>query len=180
MALDPRSPLHPFRLDPRAARRDAIERLEVLGVVMAEIPVARSRPLLDRFVREFVDPSRAALLAAEIRRPGAASRVLELDTWLRPECVSHGGTIGCTRWLAVGALPAHGVAPTGARARCVRFERNAALPALAIDLATLDDSWAASWPGSFVSFETGRAVVVTLDYEEVRCDLRAARGTPYR
>jgi hypothetical protein len=175
MALDPRSPLHPFRLDPRAARRHAIERLEVLGVVMDEIPLTRARPLLDRFVREFVDPARAALLTAEIRRPRVAPRVLELDTWLRPECVSRGGATRCVRWLSARS---DGAAP--ARARCVRFERTMDLPALAIDLATLDDVWAGSWPGSFVSFDTGRAVVVTLDYEEVRCDLRAARGSPYR
>ena len=64
--------------------------------------------------------------------------------------------------------------------RCIRFERRPRLPALDIDLATIDDTWAASWPGVFVRFDAGRAVVITLDYEEIRCDMRAGRGTPYR
>jgi len=164
MAIDPGSPLHPYRVDPRAARRDAIERLQALGVALAEIPLARSRPLLERFVSEFVDPSRVGELRRELGRP------LEIDRWLRPECVQSGGSIGCVRWLAADAPGA----------RCVRFERSVTLPGLDIDLATLDDTWAASWPGLFVSFDAGRALVVTLDYEEVRCDVRSARGTPYR
>ena len=164
MAIDPRSPLHPYRVDPRSARRDEIARLVTLGVALTEVPVGRSRVLLARFIDEFVDPSRAGELRLALGRP------VELDRWLRPSCVQSGGTIGCVRWLAAAA-PA---------ARCVRFERSAILPALDIDLATLDDTWAASWPGLFVSFDAGRALAVTLDYEEVRCDVRAPRGTPYR
>ena len=173
MPLDTRSPLHRFRVDPRARRRDEIERLEALGVDLTEIPSARARPLLARFVREFVDPARAARLDEELARPPAAPPVLDFDRWLRPECVRRDGVVGCVRWL-LGGGPAH------VGASFVRFERRADLPALAIDPSTLDDAWAASWPGLFVSFEAGRAVVVTLDYEEVRCDVRAARGTPYR
>lgn len=170
MPLDPSSPLHRFRVDARAARRDQMERLEALGVVMAEIPGARSRPLFARFVQEFVDPARGARLVEEVGRPPAGERSFDFDRWLRPECLRRRGAGGCMRWLAAGAP----------LARCVRFERSAHLPALAIDLATVEDTWAASWPGVFVSFEAGRAVVVTLDYEEVRCDVRAPRGTPYR
>jgi hypothetical protein len=164
MPIDPRSPFHPYRVDPRAARQRAVARLEALGVALAEIPLDRSRPLLARFVDEFVEPSRVRQLHLELGRP------LALERWLRPECIHDRGSLGCVRWLA-GSVPG---------ARCVRFERSVTLPALIIDLATLDDTWAASWPGLFVSFDAGRAVVVTLDYEEVRCDVRAARGTPYR
>lgn len=62
----------------------------------------------------------------------------------------------------------------------MRFDRRPALPALEIELATIDDAWAASWPGAYVNFDAGRAVVITLDYEDVRCDVRAAPATPYR
>ncbi len=164
MPIDPSSPFHPYRLDPRAERRQAIERLAALGVAFVEIPLARSRQLFARFLRDFTDASRAAELHRELARP------LDLDGWLRAECVHGGRALGCVRWLAA---PAPG-------ARCLRFERSVTLPALAIDLGTLDDTWAASWPGLFVSFDAGRAVVVTLDYEQVRCDVRATRGTPYR
>ena len=170
MPLDPRSPLHRFRVDPRAARRDEIARLEALGAVLDEIPPSETHPLLARFVREFVDPAAGTRLLSELTGARAPERSFDFDRLLRPECVQRNGSQGCLRWLASGTDTA----------RCLRFERCAHLPALAIAIATFDDVWAASWPGVFVSFETGRAVVVTLDYEEVRCDVRAARGTPYR
>jgi hypothetical protein len=180
VALDPRSPLHRFRVDPRAVRRAQIGRLTALGVGLVEIPSARARPLLDRFVREFLDPSHTAELSRELAAPRGAAGALEFDRWLRPECVRRaetgarsslrGGAAGCVAWLLAGS----------AAASCVRFERTAHLPALAVDLATLEDAWAASWPGLFVSFEAGRAVVVTVDYEEIRCDVRAPAGSPYR
>jgi hypothetical protein len=169
MPLDPSSHLYRFRVDARAAWRDQIERLQALGVVLAEIPASRSRPLLARFVREFLDPVRAADLAVELRDPRVAPVARDFDRWLRPECVRR-GVNGCVPWLV----------PGGYDARCVRFERRADLPALAIDLATMDDAWAASWPGVFVRFDVGRAVVVTLDYEQYRCDVRTGGGTPYR
>jgi hypothetical protein len=169
MPLDPESPLYPFRVDARAAWRDQIERLEALGVALAEIPEERSRPLLARFVREFLDPVPAADLAAELALPRLPPRVLDFDRWLRPECVQRSVT-GCVRWLFEG----------GADARCVRFERRADLPALTIDLATMDDAWAASWPGVFVCFDVGRAVVITPHYEQFSCDVRPRGATPYR
>jgi hypothetical protein len=171
MPLDPRSPLHRFRVDARASQRDEVERLQALGVVLTEIPPARAREILARFVREFVDPARGDQLEEELGRAQRAERAFDFERWLRPECVRHrGGAPGCVRWLASRARGA----------RCVRFERSTHLPALAIDLATLEDEWAASWPGVFVSFEAARAVVVTVDYEELRCDVRASRGAPYR
>ena len=183
MPIDPRSPLHRFRVDPRAVRRAQIDRLVALGVGLQEIPPPRARRLLDRFLDEFLDPRSAAELAAELSGPRGPARPLDFDRWLRPECTRRGehgrgsslrsGAAGCVAWLLAGSTDAPAVP-------CVRFERRPDLPALAIDLATLDDAWAASWPGLFVSFEVGRAVVITLDYEEIRCDLRAAGATPYR
>lgn len=163
MAINPRSPLHPYWLGPREARRDAIDRLVALGVALTEIPLDRSRVLLTRFIDEFVDPSRTDELRVALDRP------VDLDRWLRSR-VQSSRTLGCVRWLAAD----------NPDARCVRFERSATLPALDVDLGTLDDTWAASWPGLYVSFAAGRALVVTLDYEEVRCDVRTTRGTPYR
>src|SRR5689334_5187146 len=114
MPLVPGSLLHRYRVDPRAVRRDEIERLEALGVVMSEISPGRARPLLARFVDEFVDPSRSPDLSAELARPASAERAFELDRWLRPDCVRRGssaGLAGCVRWLRAGAQGG----------RCVRF-----------------------------------------------------------
>jgi hypothetical protein len=44
----------------------------------------------------------------------------------------------------------------------------------------MDDVWAASWPGLFVSFDAGRALAVSIDYEVLRSDLRVPRASPYR
>lgn len=183
MPLDPRSPLRRFLVDPRAVRREQIGRLTALGVALSEIPAARSLPLLARFVREFLDPARVPEVSAELARTRGTPRGLDFDRWLRPECVTSGGqgrraslgqrALGCIGWLLSGSVE-------GGAGPAVRFERRADLPALAIDLATLDDAWAASWPGVFVRFDVGRAVVVTLDYEEIRCDLHAGGATPYR
>lgn len=173
MPLVPGSLLHRYRVDPRAARRDEIGRLEALGVVMSDISPARARSLLTRFVAEFVDPSCGADLTAELMRPGSAERTFDMDRWLRPDCTRRGGSregTGCVRWLRMGLEGG----------RCFRFERRPHLPALSIDLDTMDDTWAASWPGVFVRFDVGRVVVITIDYEEIRCDVRAGRGTPYR
>jgi hypothetical protein len=170
VALDPSSPLHRFRVDPRAVRRVQVERLVELGVAMVEIPPARARPLLARFAEEFLDPDRAAEVTADLSRRRAVSRPLELERWLRPDCIRT-STAGCADWLF----------PTRPDSEeCIRLERRADLPALAVDLSTMDDAWAGSWPGVFVRFETGRALVVTLDYQQIRCEVRPRGGTPYR
>jgi hypothetical protein len=167
--LDPSSFFYRYRVDARAAWRAQIERLQALGVTLAPLPASHARPLLARFVHEFLDPVRAAGLAVELSAPRLAPVAFDFDRWLRPECVRRGAT-GCVRWLV----------PDGPEARCVRFERRADLPAVAIDLATMDDAWAGSWPGVFVRFDVGRAVVVTLDYEQFQCEVRTGGGTPYR
>ena len=170
MARDAPSPFRRYREDPRDLRRQQLQRLEQLGVSFVELAPARACALFTRFLDAFIDPERAAELRLLLDASGAAGRATELARWLRPDRTQRGGPLGCARWLAKGEAPA----------RCVRFERHAYLPALEIDLATLDDAWAGSWPGVFVSFDAGRAVVVTLDYEDLRCDVRAAPATPYR
>lgn len=162
--------LRRFRVDPRESRRIEVDRLEELGVVMTEIAPSSAAKLLVRFVEEFVDPRDAGALLDHLEASHAEGRALEIARWIRPDRARRGGPLGCARWLAAGRD----------RARCVRFERRVRMPALEIDLATLDDAWAASWPGVFVNFDAGRAVVITLDYEDVRCDVREGRSTPYR
>lgn len=159
-----------YRVDPRDVLADQVDRLDALGVVMAALPGARARSLFARFVEQFIDPQRAAELIDRREDPAGWHRGIELARWLRPDRTRRGGPLGCMRWLAAGQ----------AFARGVRFDRRPSLPALEIDLATLDDTWAASWPGAYVNFDAGRAVVITLDYEDVRCDVRAAAATPYR
>jgi hypothetical protein len=159
-----------FRANPRDVLSDQLDRLDALGVVMSALPISRARALFARFVDEFVDPQRAAELLD--RRADALGwhRGVELARWLRPDRTRSGGPLGCMRWLAAGETSARGV----------RFDRRPSLPTLEIELATLDDTWAASWPGAYVNFDAGRAVVITLDYEDIRCDVRAASATPYR
>lgn len=158
------------RADARDVLSAQIDRLDALGVVMSALPIPRARSLFARFVDEFVDSQRAAELIDRRGDPAGAHRGIELARWLRPDRTRRGGPLGCVRWLAAGKASARGV----------RFDRRPSLPALEIDLATLDDTWAASWPGAYVNFDAGRAVVITLDYEDVRCDVRAASATPYR
>lgn len=159
-----------FRADPFDVLSDQRDRLSELGVVLSTVSTARTRSLFARFVEEFVDPPRGPELLALREDRADRHRSVEIARWLRPDRTRRGGPTGCMRWLTGG----------NASARCVRFDRRGSLPALEIDPTTLDDTWAASWPGVFVSFETGRAVVITLDYEDIRCDVRAAPATPYR
>ncbi|APR79364.1 Hypothetical protein A7982_04711 [Minicystis rosea] len=149
---------------------DQRDRLSDLGVVLSTASAARTRVLFARFVDEFVEPSRGAELMALREDREDRHRPVEIARWLRPDRTRRGGPMGCMRWLSEGH----------ASARCVRFDRRGSLPAIEIDPTTIDDTWAASWPGVFVSFEAGRAVVITLDYEDIRCDVRAALATPYR
>ena len=148
-------------------RRDELGRLRGLGVAIAEIGSVRSRSLFDRFVREFIAPEHAAGFFEDVKRRGLD----DLQRWMRHDRTLRTVAEGSLAWLA----------PREEATRCVRFEKRAdLLPALEVDLATMDEAWATSWPGAFVSFEAGRALVVTVDYEVLRCD-RGARGmSPYR
>jgi hypothetical protein len=154
----------------RALQRREIKRLRALRVKLAELTPARSRALFERFAGEFVGPERAPVYLDEVRRAGDRGLGIDHGRWLRPDCAVVLGSAGCARWLAGGRRGA----------RCVRFDRRAELPAVEIAIDTMDDVWAASWPGLFVSFDAGRALAVSIDYE-VRCsDLRVPRASPYR
>lgn len=153
-------------LDPRAARRDELTRLRALGVEVAEVGRGRSRSLFDRFVREFIAPEHHRPFLDDVKRRGLD----DLQRWMRHDCTLRTKAEGCLSWLG----------PETRLARCLRFEKRVEMPALEITLATMDETWAASWPGVFVSFEVGRALVITVDYEVLRCDRGNLRTSPYR
>ena len=153
-------------LDLRAARRDELARLRALGVEVAEIGRAPSRVLFDRFVREFIAPEHHGPFLDDVKRRGLD----DLQRWIRQDCTLRTKAEGCLAWLG----------PEPQLARCLRFEMRVELPALEITMATMEETWAASWPGVFVSFEVGRALVITVDYEVLRCDRGARRTSPYR
>jgi hypothetical protein len=158
------------RPDPLALWRGEIARLAKLGVRLVEVAPPEAARLFARFIDQFIDPEHAASVRAlaRVARPG--DRPVELGRLLRADRTSRGGPQGCAAWLA----------SRKGEATCVRFERRLALPVSQIALVTLEDAWAASWPGVFVNFEAGRAVVITPDYEDLRCDTRSLSATPYR
>lgn len=126
---------------------------------------AEKRALLVRFADVFVDPSRRQDFLAAL----GSSRPIDYDRFLRVEHVRvlppAGGSLS---WLAARERGA----------RCHRLERQIALPALDLRVASLEERWAASWPGMLLSLPAGRALVVTLDYELIHFELRGS--TPYR
>lgn len=141
-----------------ALHRRRLDRLRRLGVSLAALGAGESRSLVRRFGEAFVDPERHAAFSAALDR----ARGVDFDLFLRPDCVRPLPLGGSLAWLAGGA-PA---------ARCYRVEREAWLPAVEMVVGSMDEAWAGSWPGVFVSFAASRAVVVTLDYERVHCELR--------
>jgi hypothetical protein len=151
----------------RATYRGQIGRLRSLGVGVDEVGRQGTEDLAGRFAQQFVDPDRTWHFLAEIRK---AEAVVDFDRWMRPDRLARGRARGCLGWLAAGHV----------EARCVRLDRRGAMPALRIDMATMDEGWATSWPGVFVHFAAGRALAVTLHYEVFQCDLRASTGSPYR
>lgn len=158
------------RIDAKAVQRGEIGRLRALRVKITELAAARSRRLFERFANEFVDPERTARYLDEVRRASERDAGVDHGRWLRPDCTALESGRGCLQWLRGGQL----------NARCVRFDRRVRLPAFEIALDTMEDDWVASWPGLFVSFDVGRALAVSLDYEAYRCDLRARGASPYR
>lgn len=145
--------------------RRQLDRLKRLGVEFSTLPRADHAVLLRRFADAFVDPARRQDFLLAI----AGARPLDYDRYLRAEhiraLVPLGGSLS---WLSGGRTAA----------RCHRLERRASLPALDLLVATIEDTWATSWPGMLVSFPAGRALIITLDYERIHCDLQ--RATPYR
>lgn len=156
------------------ARRDEIhrrriERLRELSVDFEELTAEASREALQRFAGMFLGAERARLFLVEVERARASHREVSFGRWLwegtpPPPLKPRFG------WLS-DWLPGRS---------CVRLDRRVELPALRIGVATMLDEWAFSWPGAYASFETGRAMVVSLDHEVTCYDLAAPGKTPYR
>jgi len=155
----------PSDADLRAVFHDELARLRSLGVQLQKLGKKHTETQLRRFAEEFVDPDRRDLFLR-----AASAGAVDHVKWLRADSTSEPHTKGVLGWLARGAE----------KLACVRLDRRPRLPAVKLSVDTLDETWATSWPGVYVNFPSGRALVVTLDYEVVRCDLRAAVGSPYR
>lgn len=152
-------------LSAEALQEQRIERLRALGVVLVPLPLRETRALQRRFREAFVDPSQQD----EYARVLEGGRAIEHQRFLRADSVRPLGPRGSSlAWLTSGS----------ARTQCHRMEREPWLPAVHLVPGSVEETWVASWPGVFVSFDAGRALVVTLDYERIYCDLRGR--TPYR
>jgi hypothetical protein len=147
-----------------------IARLRELSVDVRELPVAEGREALSRFAGAFLGPERAAAFLGEVEAARGSHREIEYERWLwrgapPPALKPRFG------WLS-DWMPGR---------TCVRFDRRAGLSALRFSTYTIPDEWVLSWPGAYVCFETGRAMVVSLDYEVGCFDLSAPAGrSPYR
>jgi hypothetical protein len=153
----------------RRIRRRQIARLRALSVEVTELSAKKSRAALLELADKFIGPERAAGFLEVVEAARACRREVDYTRWLRadgrpPERRPRLG------WL-VGERP---------RAVCIRFDRRVLFPALRLGLDGMQDEWAFSWPGAYVSFADRRALVVSLDYEVTCCDLSTPGASPYR
>ena len=153
----------------RRIHRRRISRLRDLSVEVHELSAGESREALIRFAHAFVGVGGAEAFLAAIEAARRSHGEIEYGKWLwqgspppelRPRFGWH------SDWL-----PGR---------RCIRFDRRVSLSALRLSSYTIPDEWVLSWPGVYVSFETGRAIVVSLDYEVTCFDLSAPPRPPYR
>lgn len=157
-----------MRPDPKAIREAflfELARLRELGVRTKRIGMPSTRKHIERFASEFVEPERhAAFLSASTMGP------VDHAKWLRSDLSRDTPSRGTLDWLMRGA----------SNSTCLRLDRRVGLPAVELKLEKMDESWIASWPGAYVQFVTGRALIITVDYEVFQCDSRAACHSPYR
>lgn len=151
------------------AQRRRIDRLRELSVDFEELSPEASRDAFERFADMFVGAPRARLFLVEVEGALAHHREVSFGKWLW-EGAPPPALKPRLGWLS-DWLPGRS---------CVRLDRRVAFPALRIGVATMLDEWAFSWPGAYASFETGRAMVVSLDHEVTCYDLAAPGKTPYR
>jgi hypothetical protein len=149
--------------------RQQLLRLRALGAEFEVLGRARSAEVQRRFAEQFVDPAELSSVIPALLARTLDGRCFAFDRVLRPDGSSHPArSVSSLRWLTADYR----------EPRCHRLEPYPALPALTIVASSLEESWAAAWPGVLVSFETRRALVVTLDYERIHCDLGGR--SPYR
>lgn len=153
----------------RRIHRRRIARLRELSVEVHELPAGEAREALIRFANAFVGAPGARGFLAEIEAAQAGHREVEYGRWLwqgepPPELKPRFG------WLS-DWMPGRSA---------VRFDRRVGLSVLRFSTYTIPDEWVLSWPGAYVCFEAGRAMVVSLDYEVTCFDLSAPDRLPYR
>jgi hypothetical protein len=153
----------------RRLRRREISRLRALSVDVSELSVKRSRAALSTFVEQFVAPEQAAGFLAVVEAARASHREVDYARWMRQDGRPPQRRPRL-RWLSAGREGA----------TCLRFDPRVVLQALRLSVDGMQDVWAFSWPGAYVSFDDRRAMVVSIDYEVTCCDLSAAGASPYR
>jgi hypothetical protein len=142
-----------------------VDRLRTLGVRVLELSPVGSCTHLERFLREYVAPEHASVARAALDAGGA----FPVERWLPPDCIRPTKRENVS-WLATG----------DEQASAHRLALRGDVPAVVVLLSTLEEAWATTWPGIFVRFELGRAVIVTPDYTVIRCELSMRGATPYR
>jgi hypothetical protein len=159
--------LYPDEEGLRETFQGQLERLRGLGVELCVLGPRYSAEQLRRFALEFVDPDRSRDFLESLTMSEGA---IDYERWLRPDRMHKGKARGALRWLCAGAEAL----------RCVRLDRRIGLPAVQIAMRTMGEEWLTSWPGAYVHFAAGRALVVTVHYEVYQCDLRGGKASPYR
>ncbi|AKT42744.1 hypothetical protein [Chondromyces crocatus] len=146
-------------------QQQRLGQLRKLGAIFAPLGQEETRTFHRRFLESFVDPLRYEELVAALTR----RRAIDHHRFLRADVVRGGAPPqGAIAWLTSGS-------PSTA---CIRIEREPWLPGLHLQPTSLEEIWLSSWPGVFVCFEAGRAILVTLDYERIYCTLGGR--SPYR
>ncbi len=153
----------------RRVHRRQIARLRDLSVDVRELSPEASREAMILFAREFLGAERTGDFVTEVDAAKATFREVDYGRWLwqgapPPALKPRFG------WLS-DWMP---------RTTCLRFDRRVALPALRLSIPGMLDEWAFSWPGVYVSFDKGRAILVSLDCEVTCYELSPSRKSHYR
>lgn len=153
----------------RRIHRKQMSRLRDLAVDVEELSARDSREALSRFARAFMGVERSVTFLGEADATHATGREIDYG-----------------RWLWQGSPPPPLKPQLGwlsdwhPGTSCIRFDRRLIFPALRLSVTGMLDEWAFSWPGAYVSFDSGRAMLVSLDREVSCYELAAGGKPPYR
>jgi hypothetical protein len=153
----------------RRIRRWELSRLRALSVEVSELAADLSRKVIWQFAEQFVGPERARQFLSAVETARFTGREVDYSRWMRQDARVPRERPGVA-WLSRGRL-------WGA---CIRFDRRAIFRPLEMSMARMEDEWVLSWPGAYVSFDTRRAMSVSIDYEVTCCDLSSLGASPYR
>ena len=153
----------------RRIHRKQMSRLRDLSVDFEELSALESREALARFARAFMGVERSASFLGEADATHATGREIDYGRWLWQ------GSPPPSLKPQLGWLSDWHAATTR-----IRFDRLLLFPSLRLPVAGMLDEWAFSWPGAYVSFENGRAMLVSLDRDVSCYELAAGGKPPYR